>query len=278
MKNKDLYQIITNKIIEKLENGTIPWKRPYSDSNYPVNWVTQKMYRGINLMLLEGGEYATFNQIKNAGGKVKKGEKAEIVVFYKKIKIEDKETGEEKEIPMLKEYKVFEINTQVEGLKSKRDMINKDNQTIEKAEKIVTDYFSRKSAPSLKEKKGVPCYIPKFDIVCMPNISDFTNSELYYSTVFHEMVHSTGHKDRLNREGVTGEISFGSKTYSNEELIAEIGASILSAHANIDNETLENSASYIDSWLKKLKNDKKFIVSASQKAQKGTDLILDIKF
>lgn len=278
MKNKDLYQIITNKIIEKLENGTIPWKRPYSDSNYPVNWVTQKMYRGINLMLLEGGEYATFNQIKNAGGKVKKGEKAEIVVFYKKIKIEDKETGEEKEIPMLKEYKVFEINTQVEGLKSKREIIENDNPTIEIAEKIVHDYFSGKQAPLLSEKQGIPCYIPKVDMVCMPNISDFKNSELYYSTFFHEMTHSTGHKGRLNREGVIGKISFGSKTYSNEELIAEIGASILCTHAKIDNETFDNNVSYIENWLTKLKNDKKFIIKASQKAQKATDLILGIEF
>lgn len=279
MPKKDLYKTITDKIIEKLDEGTVPWKRPYSKCNLPVNWVSQKMYRGINMLILEPGEYATFKQIKSAGGIVKKGEKAHTVVFWKMLKVEDKDTGEDKKIPMLKEYKVFEINTQVEGLKSKRTMIINDNNPIDDAETIVNSYFKQEKNLKFTRASGIPCYNPSEDRICMPKIEDFTDSEKYYSTFFHEMCHSTGHKTRLDREGVIPEnIYFGSKTYSKEELIAEIGASILCSYSKIDNETFENNVSYIDNWLDKLKNDKTLIVKASQKAQKATDLILNVNF
>lgn len=278
MNNNKLYEEITNKIIEKLENGVIAWRRPYSDANYPVNWNTGKMYRGINMMLLDGGEYATFKQISKAGGKIKKGEKAHTVVFWKMLNIEDEESGEEKKLPMLRTYKVFEINTQVEGLESKREVIEYDNEPIDQAKSIVNEYFSRNNSPKFTRKVGIPCYIPSEDRVCMPKINDFINSEEYYSTFFHEMVHSTGHNDRLKREAVNKKISFGNNDYSKEELVAEIGASMLSAEARIDTVTIDNSASYIDNWLQQLRNDKTLIVKAAQKAQKATDYILNREF
>lgn len=273
----DLYQIITDKIIEKLEKGSVPWKRSYSEGNFPVNWKTGKVYRGINLLLLEAGEYATFKQIKEAGGKVKKGAKSQTIIFWKKLDVEDKE-GEKKKIPMLKKYQVFEINTQVEGLESKREVVKNDNNTIDIAKEIVDNYFSQDNAPKRVKKIGVPCYIPMQDKVCMPDISDFTGSEEYYSTYYHEMVHSTGHQTRLNREGVTGKLSFGSESYSKEELIAEIGANMLCMVSEIDDKTFDNSVSYINSWLQQLRNDKKLIVTAAQKAQKAIDLILGTEF
>ena len=278
MSSKNLYDEITNKIIEKLENGVVAWRRPYSDANFPVNWNTGKRYRGINLMLLDGGEYATFKQISKSGGKIKKGEKAHTVVFWKMLKVEDKDTGEDKKVPMLRTYKVFEINTQVEGLESKREVITNDNEPIEIAKDMVNSYFENNKELKFTRKKGVPCYIPSDDRLCMPNITDFVNSEEYYSTFFHEMVHSSGHHDRLNRDGVTGKISFGSQDYSKEELVAEIGASMLSAEAQIDTVTIDNSASYIDNWLTVLRNDNTFIVKAAQKAQKATDYILNEEF
>lgn len=278
MTNKKLYEEITNKIIEKLENGVVAWRRPYSDANYPVNWNTGKMYRGINMMLLDGGEYATFKQISKAGGKIKKGEKAHTVVFWKMLDIEDEESGEEKKVPMLRTYKVFEINTQVEGLESKREVVEYDNEPIEDAKAIVNNYFENQKDLKYNEKPGIPCYIPNEDQLCMPDITDFISSEEYYSTFFHEMVHSTGHKERLDREGVTGKISFGSSNYSKEELIAEIGASMLSAEACIDTVTIDNSASYIDNWLNVLRNDKTLIVKAAQKAQKSVDFVLGKNF
>lgn len=274
----DLYQKITNKIIDKLESGVTPWRRPYSENCYPVNWKTGKRYRGINLMLLDGGEYATYKQIKEAGGQVIKGSKAHVVVFWKMLEVKDEESDDpkaKKKVPMLRTYNVFEISTQVEGLESKRETINFENEPIEDAKKLVNSYFEQKHSPKFIRMDGIPCYIPSDDTVCMPRINNFISSEEYYSTFFHEMVHSTGHNDRLKREGVTGKISFGSSNYSKEELIAEIGASMLSAEARIDTVTIDNSASYIDNWLTALRNDKTLIVKAAQKAQKAADYILD---
>lgn len=273
----DLYQVVTNKIIEKLENGIVPWRRTYSENNYPVNWKTGKMYRGINLLLLEPGEYATFRQIKESGGKVKKGAKSHTIIFWKLIDGEDEE-GEKKKIPMLKKYQVFEINSQVEGLESKREIVKNNNKTIDKAKEILDNYFLQNKAPKKEEKAGVPCYIPRQDKICMPNMSDFIGAEEYYSTFYHEMVHSTGHKERLNREGVTSKINFGSEVYSKEELIAEIGANMLCMVAEIDDKTFDNSVNYIGNWLQQLKNDKKLIVQAAQNAQKAMDFILNVKF
>lgn len=274
----DLYQKITNKIIEKLEEGVTPWRRPYSENCYPVNWKTGKRYRGINLMLLDGGEYATYKQIKESGGKVIKGSKAHIVVFWKLLEVKDEESDNpkaKKKVPMLRTYNVFDINTQVEGLNSKRETISFDNEPIDDAKEIVNNYFNQINSPKFTRMDGIPCYVPTEDRVCMPKINDFINSEEYYSTFFHEMVHSTGHSDRLKREEVIGKISFGSSNYSKEELIAEIGASMLSAEARIDTVTIDNSVSYIDNWLRVLRNDKTLVVKAAQKAQKAADYILD---
>jgi len=276
----DLYQKITNKIINKLEEGIAPWRRPYSDNCYPVNWKTEKRYRGINLMLLDGGEYATFKQIKDAGGKVIKGSEAHTVVFWKMINVKDEDSEEEndqKQVPMLRTYNVFEINTQVQGLESKRESFKNDNEPIEEAKELIKNYFRKNESLKFKNVSGIPHYTPSIDEVCMPNISEFISSEDYYATFFHELVHSTGSKKRLNRDGVTGKIAFGSENYSKEELVAEIGASMLSAEINIDTAVIDNNVSYINNWLKALREDKTLIVKAAQKAQKASDYILDIK-
>lgn len=274
----NLYEKITNQIIEKLEQGVVAWRRPYSDNCYPVNWKTGKRYRGINLMLLEGGEYATFKQIKDAGGKVIKGSKSHMVVFWKMIKVRDEDSddpNDKKDVPMLRTYNVFEINTQVEGLESKRTLLNNGNEPIEEAKQLVDNYFKSNRALKYKETTDVPHYTPAIDKISMPNMKDFVSSEDYYATFFHEMMHSTGSKERLNRNGVTGKIAFGSENYSKEELIAEIGASMLSAEAQIDTAVIDNNASYIDNWLQALRNDKTLIVKAAQKAQKAADYILN---
>lgn len=271
--SKKIYEMITNQIIEKLEEGTVPWKKPFK-SGVAVNWVTQKPYRGINTMLLDGGEYATFKQIKDAGGKIKKGEKSQIVVFWKWLEIEDKEKEEEKTIPFLRYYRVFEIGSQVEGLKPKREYKTYIHDPIEKAEKIKASYMN---APSYSAITGGAWYKPFQDQINVPPMKEFENIHQYYSTLFHEMIHSTGHKSRLNREGIISHNGFGTELYSKEELIAELGASMLCGVTGIDNETIDNSASYIQSWLRALKNDKTLIVSASQKAQKASDYIQGVK-
>jgi antirestriction protein ArdC len=138
---KSVYEIVTNKIIEQLEKGVVPWRKPWINGG-AVNWKTQKPYRGINAFLLESGEYATFTQIQEAGGKVKKGAKSQIVVFWKWLEKEDEESGEVEKIPYLRYYRVFEINTQVEGLESKRKEKTFDHDPIEKAEKIFKGYMN----------------------------------------------------------------------------------------------------------------------------------------
>lgn len=274
--SKKIYETITNKIIEKLEEGTIPWKKPFQDGDgTPVNWVTQKPYRGINTFLLDGGEYATYKQIKDNGGTVLKGEKGTPIVFWKLMDIEDKETQEDKKIPLLKTYTVFKIGVQTKGIEPKRKMVEHEHQSIAQAEEIYKNYMN---GPDFTFKNDGAYYKPTLDVVNVPPMKSFADINAYYSTLFHEMVHSTGHKTRLDRAGVVSFNGFGTEQYSKEELIAELGASMLCGVAQIDNTTLDNSASYIKSWLKALKDDNTLIISAFQSAQKASDHILGTKF
>lgn len=281
-------ELVTNRILELLKEGTIPWKSPWISrgSHISVNWKTQKPYRGINQMLLPfGGEYATFNQIREAGGRVKKGEKGHIVVLWKpcktKVKQEDIEAQEdenttEKTYLLLRYYRVFEINTQCEGLESKRPKLPVfDHDPVAEGEAIVQGFVG---GPEIRFAPGRAYYKPFFDYVSVPPLSDYPNPHEYYSTLFHELVHSTGHESRLNRDGITKSRGFGSDPYAFEELVAEMGAAMLCAHAGIDNSTIENSAAYIDNWLTVLRNDTKLVIKAASHAQKAVDLILGTQF
>jgi antirestriction protein ArdC len=268
--SQKIYEMITNQIIEKLEAGTVPWKKPFKNG-IPRNWKSQKNYRGINLFLLDGGEYASFKQIKEAGGRVKKGEKSNICIFWKMLDVEDEETKEKKKIPMLRYYRVFKVGEQTEGIEPKQELEKFEHDPIEEAEKVKNEYFN---PPSYSFNSGGAWYKPFEDHINVPPKEDFPDVNQYYSTLFHEMVHSTGHQTRLKRDGVIKTNRFGSKDYSKEELVAELGASMLCGVTGISNETIDNSASYIDSWLQKLKNDKTLIVKAGQQAQKAADYIL----
>lgn len=270
----NVYEMVTNQIIEKLESGTIPWKKPWRNGG-AVSWKTQKAYRGINTMLLGEGEYATFKQIKEAGGKVKKGAKSSMVVFWKWLEKED-DNGEVEKIPFLRYYRVFEINTQVEGLESKRPAaLTFEHDPIEEAEKVFKGYVS---GPTYSWDRSGAWYKPGLDHINVPPVKDFEKAEEYYTTLFHEMIHSTGHKSRLNREGITGTISFGSESYSKEELVAEMGSSMLAGVCGISEITIDNSAAYIKSWLNALRDDKTMLVKAAAQAQKAVDLIRGIKW
>lgn len=274
--SKKIYDIVTDKIIEKLEQGVVPWRRPWINGGTAVSWKTQKPYRGINTFLLEAGEYATFKQIQEAGGKVKKGEKSHIVVFWNLLEKENEQNGEIEKIPYLRYYRVFEINSQVEGLESKRKEQSFNHDPIEKAEEIYKGYVN---APDYTFYSGKAVYYPTIDKINCPPLKDFPKAEEYYCTLFHEMIHSTGHKSRLARSGVTTQnVAFGDEVYSKEELVAEMGAAMLCGVAGIDNHTIENSASYIQSWLRVLKEDKRMIISASQQAQKAVDYIQGTEF
>lgn len=284
---KDVYQLVTDHILEQLEKGTIPWHKPWSIVK-PFNYKTKKEYRGVNTILLAGAvdpRFMTINQVNELGGRVKKGAKSHIVVFWSpsKPKLVEVESDDGKKETMidgktlggfiLKYYRVF-CAADIEGidfppLANNNTIFN----PIEEAEKIWAEYPNR---PSLDFGGNRACYIPSRDHIQMPNKEVFEGVDEYYSTFFHEMGHSTGHQTRLNRKGITEFDGFGSHQYSYEELVAEMTAAFLCAHAGITN-TVDNSVAYIKSWSKKLKEDKKMILQAASQAQKAADYILKDK-
>ena len=275
MSNKEVYEKVTAKIMEKLSKGIVPWKKSWSCNDVAVNWGTQKAYRGINALLLDAGEYATFNAVKAAGGRVNAGAKGHSVVFYQFIDKKDKDAEIDEEensrFMFTKLYTVFEINTQCTGLTSKRK-----NQTIvnpiEECEKIVAGY---KTIPSIVY--GNPAYSPAMDCMYMPHMNEFGSVQEYYAALFHEMVHSTGSKKRLDRQGIASFDYFGSDQYSKEELIAETGAAMLCSMSGIET-TMENSVAYLQNWMKKLADDPRLIVTAANMAQKACDYIINNEY
>lgn len=275
----DIYEAITNRIIEALENGIIPWERPWATKNgrLAISHATGKPYSLLNQMILDKpGEYLTFTQVQQAGGKIKKGEKARMVVFWKWLKVKDADTEEEKEIPFLKYFNVFHIE-QCEGVDPKYvipdEMPETPANTDEAAQSIVDAYLQRSGVKMVHEEGDRAFYRPSTDSITLPLLAQFKNTAEYYSTAFHEMVHSTGHASRLNR--LDKPAAFGSSDYSKEELVAEIGAATLVNHVGLETaSSFRNSAAYVQSWIKVLKNDKRFIVSAAGKAEKAVNMII----
>ena len=270
----DIYGEITSRIITEMENGVIPWQKPWVASGSCVSYATGKPYSLLNQMLLgRPGEYATFKQVQQAGGYVRKGAKAQMVVFWKWIEQEDEETGEKKEIPLLRYYNVFHID-QCEGLKAKhsKPLPNTANAN-QAAERIICDYLKASGVKMEHQEGDRAFYRPSTDSITLPHMAQFSATAEYYSTAFHELTHSTGHAKRLNRLDSTA--YFGSEAYSKEELIAEIGASALVNVAGLETaKSFRNSTAYIQNWLSVLRNDKRFIVSASGKAEKAVHMIL----
>lgn len=300
MEKKNLYAEITDRIIKQLEKGTIPWHKPWiirGDGVGIVSHSTGKGYSLLNAMLLEEeGEYATFNQIKAEGGNVKKGAKAKPIYFWKQLAVNvTDEKGKPmlnkdgkplmKKIPLLKYYSVFNILTDAENIKPKyydpsgKEKQKKDSEKlkIKKAEKVSGDYMKREKLPLRNEMVDSAHYRPSSDSVQVPPITTFEHKEQYYSTLFHELTHSTGAENRLDRPTMRNyhkDIS----VRATEELIAEIGAATSLMMLGIDTDkSLTNSAAYVKSWLRFLKDDPKMVVTAAGKAEKAVDMIWNIK-
>lgn len=274
----DIYAAVTDRIIAQLEQGVIPWHKPWTGlQSGAISGTTGKPYSLLNQMLLgKPGEWYTWNQIQKLGGKVRKGEKSSMVVFWKQraIKEEDPATGEKvvRMIPMLKYFNVFHID-QTEGIGAKTiDPEAHDPATDDTADAIIADYLQR-SGVKLEHRPGDEAfYSPSADRVVLPLREQFRDMAEYYSTAFHELSHSTGHSSRLDR--ISHCTFFGNEEYSREELVAEIGAAALLNHCGIETgSSFKNSAAYIKSWLCVLRNDKKMIVSASGAASKAFELI-----
>jgi antirestriction protein ArdC len=275
-----IYEIVTQKIINLLETGVIPWEIPWKTANgMPRNLVTQRPYRGINFWLLLCRKdplpfFLTFEQAKSLGGTIRKGEKSTMVVFWKLLKHEDI-TEEEKVIPFLRYYNVFNIS-QIDGIDEKKipttEAFDHDFSPIEEAESLINHWQDR---PLIMKEGGSAFYDPLSDAVSIPNPRTFFNDHRYYSTLFHELVHSTGHNKRLGRHEKIKDHKFGSQDYSQEELVAEMGAAYLCGLTGIEQETIQNNASYIKSWIRTFKDDPKVLIMASAQAQRAVDYILE---
>ena len=272
----DIYAAVTDRIIQQLEQGKIPWQKPWGGvEGGAISGTTGKPYSLLNQMILsKPGVYFTFNQIQKMGGNVRKGEKSQMVVFWKQIPVKEQNslTGEVKEtfVPMLRYYSVFHID-QCEGI-SYTVATREQPTTDADAENIISAYLDRSGVELIQRISDEAYYSPSRDCVVLPLAEQFGSMAEYYSTAFHELAHSTGHKSRLDRLRATAH--FGSESYSKEELVAEIAAAALMNYVGLETKgTFRNSAAYIQNWLSALRNDKRLIISASGAASKAFDYI-----
>lgn len=276
--NKDIYQQITDTIIEALESGTAPWVRPWSTQGAPRNAITNREYSGINAILLAMAPFAsplfmTFNQAKAAGGTVRKREHGTQVVLFKPLKIEDRAGTENtddkgKTIPLMRMFTVFNVQ-QIDNLPEKYTQAAQpqiDSFTAnDKAEALLAQ-------ATIEHGKSSACFIPSIDVIHMPNKSDFRSIPEYFATGLHELSHWSGHASRLARE--FGQ-RYGDQAYALEELTAELSAAFLCSHCKIDGQL--QHASYIASWLNVLRNNKHAIFTAAAAARKAAEFLVGVQ-
>jgi antirestriction protein ArdC len=273
------YDVITNRIRALLEQGTVPWHRPWDSAmGLPRNLVSQRAYRGINVWLLTAMGYAspfwvTFHQIKAVGGSVRKGARGVPVVFWKVYDHKDTETGEAEKRFVLRQYTVFNA-VQLDGVAVPEITVLAHRFTpIERCAHLVDAMPQR---PAILHGHQRACYTPATDTLYLPSPTCFQSPEAYYAMVWHELVHSTGHRSRLNRRTLTDQCRFGDPTYAKEELVAEMGASYLCGVCGIAHATLANSAAYLQSWMQVLRYDPTLLVHAAAQAQKAADYIQNL--
>lgn len=275
----DVYQLVTDRIITALNEKIVPWRKSWTDSGIPRNLVTKRTYSGVNLLLLnimgfEHNLFLTFKQVKTLGGSIIKGEKSIPVVFTKMNEKEVEKNGEKviEKKSMLRYYNVFNIS-QVKGLPNEfiPNEQGSDNKEIFECTAIVDGMQNK---PKIEHRQQEAYYLPSKDIINMPRLKSFKASEDYYATLFHELIHSTGHTSRLNRDEVMKTDGYGKDKYAQEELVGELGACYLRSLCGLDVNDMSESASYINGWLTVLKGDKRFIFKAATKAQQAVNYII----
>lgn len=295
MEKNNAYQMVTDRIINLMQQGIIPWRKPWhfgaidDGQEQAISYTSRRAYSLLNQWLLgEPGEYLTFNQIKERGGHVRKGAKARMVVFFKQTSYTEKdpETGEEKlhTYPLLKWYNVFHLKD-TEGIASRIPAVPEADkpalpagpEAIDAAEAVIAGYLAREINLRFQNDKpsGRAYYSPSEDKVVVPMLSQYDIAAEYYSTTFHELTHSTLKKSRCDREGENTRAFFGNADYSREELVAEMGAAMLCSNSGIDSDrAFRNSVAYIQNWMQALKNDPKMIVWAASRAEKAARYII----
>jgi len=280
-----VYEVITSRIIEQLQKGVAPWHKPWrvrGKNGFPRSLVTGREYRGVNVWVLLSGGYSspfwlTYRQARELDGRVRQGEHGYPVVYWKfgKREIQDGDQLIEKPSVLVRYYTVFNVE-QCERLRIQPpDPIKDESQPepIEACEQVVSAWSAK---PTIKHGTDQASYHKVLDCIEMPDRACFDSAAEYSNTLFHELVHSTGHPSRLNRSSLTEFERFGDECYSREELVAEMGAAFLAGYCGIDGKTLANSASYLANWLQALRNDSRMVVVAGSQAQKATDLILNV--
>ena len=291
---ENVYQMVTDRIVAQMQEGIIPWQKPWTVSGSPedvaINFVTRRPYSFVNQMLLgKPGEWLSWKQVGELGGKVRKGAKAGMVVFYKSLVIKDPtrkvkdEEGNEvdatKVIPLLKYYNVFHLSD-VEGIDTKivKGAKTSTLEPVEDAERVISEYVEREDGLTFvcDEESDRAYYCPSEDKVVVPRIGQYRIVEEYYSTTFHELTHSTLKESRCNRESENAHAFFGNEDYSREELVAEMGSAMICNRLGLEaKKAFRNSVGYIQGWLKQLKNDNHMIVWAASRAEKAAKYILN---
>lgn len=285
----DVYQMVTDRIVAALEAGTIPWSKTWQGYGFARNYVTKHEYTGINALLTNLSPYAvpyflTLKQANTLGGRVKKGSKSLPIVFWS-IRYRDTEGryyAEEEaagkpdlqKLFLARFYRIFNIED-VTGIEWQLPTQNRSHDFIPMCEQMI-DFIP--NPPEIKIGGSQAFYAPPIDTVQMPSLSQFDAPEAYYATFFHELVHSTGHSSRLNRDEVMGKVRFGSLEYSQEELVAEIGSAFLCNQVGIETpSTFKNATAYIQGWLAKLQDDKRFIFRAAKEAKQAAEYIVNVQ-
>lgn len=284
---RDVEAEVTAKVLAALEGGTIPWEKPWRTAGLlPTSAASGKPYRGINVWLLSlsaqaagyGSPYwLTFNQAQSFGGNVRRGEKGTMVVLWKRIKVDDKDSAEEgakKVIPLMRYFTVFNLDqTEDVTLPPRFDLPEFEPVSVpESVDSVLSGYVD---GPTLEYRTQASAYYtPGTDTITLPALDQFENEVGLAGTLFHELTHSTGHETRLNREVRN---HFGSEKYAREELVAEMGAAMLAAVSGTEFQ-IERSAAYVENWLRALRDDKSLVISAAQKAQRAVDRILGTTF
>ncbi len=283
MANK-VYEIVTKRVLDIMAQGIVPWCNPWKGTGLTFMNISGREYSGINRFMLSLSQFPTplfmtFHQAQKLGGSVKKGATAFPIFFYSYMEKEDT-NGEKKSFPIFRYSNAFNID-ECEDIKIPKKIQEKLDALQEKAKAHHPIEEAQAILDNMQKKPVVHIglsdrafYSPKLDSVTLPKMEQFETPEEFYSTAFHELGHSTGHTSRLNRDTVMDNKFFGSHEYSVEELIAEFTATFLAAESGIERSTIENSAAYLQSWSRVLKEKPAMLVQAASKAQKAADYIL----